>query len=220
MRHGEPGTPGRTGQDLLELQRLADDADRLAKDVARLKAAQEAAEDRPPTEEPDPQEQLRAMASDQLRMDHADLSQRLDQLIERRPELLDAAAEHSLDRLSELRDQALRWRLASAGRRIESETNPHRRRTRPIPRSSSNSTACGNSRLMVEQAVQQMLMRPIACRPAGTCRGRHPLGLSGRRDSGGRSQCGRSVGTAVGGAGDSRRRGGAIWQRSAPQVFR
>ena len=92
--------------DLLELQRLADDAERLARDVAALRESEAKASESAAKDPLDPLAQLRALAADRLRTDHADLTSRLDGLLDRRPELLDAAAEHSLDFLAALREQA------------------------------------------------------------------------------------------------------------------
>lgn len=102
-------------QDLLELQRLADDAERLAEEVAGLQSNDSPNEDSPPAPET-PEAKLRALAADRLRIDHADLTQRLDNLLNRRPELLDAAAEHALDHVAQLRQQA--QQLAERERRL------------------------------------------------------------------------------------------------------
>lgn len=112
-------------QDLLELQRLADDAERLADGVQQLrKSTPQPPDSGPPAD--DPEAMLRALAADRLRADHADLTQRLDDLLNRRPELIDAAAEHALGQLDALRSQAeqLAGREQRLADSLEKETAP------------------------------------------------------------------------------------------------
>ncbi|MEX1097878.1 MAG: hypothetical protein WED34_17670, partial [Planctomycetales bacterium] len=94
--------------DLLELERLAEQARRLANEVARLQRDRNAP---PPADEPAADQQPRQQALDQrqaqLQQDQQALDERLNELLDRRPELLDAARRQAVDRLAELSRQAL-----------------------------------------------------------------------------------------------------------------
>lgn len=91
-------------RDLLELQRLADDTERLASDVADLQrehgAAAEADVATPAAR------QQRATKAERLRQEHGELTERLQDLLDRRSELLDSALLYHLGRLSAAGERA------------------------------------------------------------------------------------------------------------------
>ncbi|MBL8851931.1 MAG: hypothetical protein JNG89_19820 [Planctomycetaceae bacterium] len=140
-------------QDLLELQRLADDAERLAQNVSELQTGDSAASDDAAPEEGDTDGSPRGREADRLRNDHADLSRRLDNLLDRRPELLDAAAEASLDQLDGLREHALqlaeRQQQLAEGLQGEAEATP------PDPQQvAAQDELAGRQAGLVHRAVQ------------------------------------------------------------------
>lgn len=163
-------------RDLLELQRLADDAKRLADDVEALKKSEADARESSNSESSDPLAELRAMAKDRLRDNHANLSGRLDDLLDRRPELLDSAAEHYLDHLAALREQAqvLAERERGLADALERESEPAQPDSGDDPpKDASNSTefiplneiATAQSQL-VERAIRMALDAAQAQSPA------------------------------------------------------
>ena len=94
-------------QDLLELNRLANQAERLAQKTLDLQQQRdEIPEDLTPL---DQQARLEDANSQQqlLQQQQQQLASRLNDLLERRPELVDAARQHNLDRLAELSKAAL-----------------------------------------------------------------------------------------------------------------
>jgi len=94
-------------QDLLELNRLANQAERLANKTLELqKQRDRIPEDLTPL---DQQSRLEDLQQQQqlLQQQQQQLSSRLNDLLERRPELVDAARQHNLDRLAELSKAAL-----------------------------------------------------------------------------------------------------------------
>jgi hypothetical protein len=108
-------------RDLSEIQRLAERASRLAEDAVALD------QDRsnPPPDMPAERQQSRNAALEQDRQDlmqeHQELSQDLQNLLERRPEILDAAREQQFDRLRDLAEQALE--LAKPQDQLAAELN-------------------------------------------------------------------------------------------------
>jgi len=94
-------------QDLLELNRLAEQAERLANKTLELKKQRDSIpENLTPL---DQQSRLEDVQQQQqlLQQQQQQLASRLNDLLERRPELVDAARQHNLDRLAELSKAAL-----------------------------------------------------------------------------------------------------------------
>jgi hypothetical protein len=94
-------------RDLLELQQLADQTQRLATDVAAFDTQRSQAQ-RPNQTPAQQQARQEFLAAEQQRLlqDHEMISRDLEGLLDRRPELIDAALQHELDRLTELAKQA------------------------------------------------------------------------------------------------------------------
>lgn len=94
-------------RDLAEIQRLAERAQNLAEDAVALDEART----NPPADLPPEREQSRQAELErerqELAAEHEDLQGDLSDLLERRPEILDAAREQQFDRLRELARQAL-----------------------------------------------------------------------------------------------------------------
>ena len=150
-------------QDLLELQRLADRTERLANDVAALDeqraetsggvdpAAQNADGRRPAAASG------RATASEN---EHQDLTSDLNDLLNQRPELLDAAFQNQLDRLAELARRAgqiadREERLADA---LDQEAMQHGETLQPL----------ANRQQELAEQAEQLASRPelAAAQPA------------------------------------------------------
>ena len=97
-------------RDLFELQRLANRTEQLAKDTETYEDQRDAAQTPEAERTPDSPQALtpeeRQKQKDQLLNRHQSLSQDLNQLLEKRPELLTAAQEALLKQLQELFDQA------------------------------------------------------------------------------------------------------------------
>ena len=106
-------------RDLMELNRLAQQSERLADDALKLdEDRRNSPNDMSPLEQQARNRELAARQRE-LMAEQEELSQALNDLLERRPELLDAARRDQLDRLQQLASQALQMsepqnRLAEA----------------------------------------------------------------------------------------------------------
>ncbi len=149
-------------QDLLELQRLADRTERLANDVAALDEQRDAANEANANnaQVPQPQQQQIAAEQERLQNEHQDLTSDLNELLNHRPELLDAAFQNQLDRLAELARQAGQIadredRLAEA---LEQEAMEHGESLQPL----------ANRQQELTEQAEQLASRPemAAAQPA------------------------------------------------------
>lgn len=94
-------------RDLLELNRLARQARQLSGTTADLDQRwRDALAESSPQHQQEQQQQL-AEERQQLAREQQQLTDQLDDLLERRPEVVDAARQHALDRLGELAQRAL-----------------------------------------------------------------------------------------------------------------